>query len=209
MPRWRVGGAEVAGSECIGGGSGGGSSLLECAEWTKWRGGLVHTGAMARVASKSGKESKREQHARRLMEAMESILECEMRPRTEDVHAMLSLSPPEMRSLMWLARRGKTVMSDFAQGVNVPLSTATRIVNRMVKKGIVVRQRSEQDRRIVEVDLSPVAYEHKQRFVEYRRAALMRVLGGLTVEESETVLSLLEKGLRLCAAAGVVDAKKN
>ncbi len=47
-------------------------------------------------------------------------------------------------------------MSSFAEGIDVPLSTATRIVNRLVKKGIAVRHRSDLDRRTVEIDLRPL-----------------------------------------------------
>jgi DNA-binding MarR family transcriptional regulator len=109
---------------------------------------------------------------------------------------LLQLSPPEVRSLMWLARRGKTVMSDFAQGTDVPLSTATRIVNRLVKKGIVVRHRSDEDRRIVEIDLSVAAYEHRSKFMAAREAAIATVLEHLDVAEGQLLLDLLDKGLQ-------------
>jgi DNA-binding MarR family transcriptional regulator len=93
-------------------------------------------------------------------------------------------------------------MSDFAQGIKVPLSTATRIINRMVKKGLVMRRRSDLDRRIVEIDLSPEAYVHKNRFLAERLTATERILGVLTVEENETLLELLEKALRLSGGDG-------
>ena len=115
--------------------------------------------------------------------------------------AMLRISPPEMRSIMWLARRGKTVMTDFAQGIDVPLSTATRIVNRLVKKGIVERRRSDEDRRIVEIDLSAEAYKHRNKFLEARQAAIATVLEQLDVAEGEMLLGLLEKGLRRSSSA--------
>ena len=152
---------------------------------------------MTRSGKTSGKESHQQKLARRFLDVMESIMEREMRQRREDVDAMLDISPPEMRSLMWLGRRGMTVMSDFAHGIDVPLSTATRIINRLVKKGIVVRRRSDLDRRIVEVDLSPVAYEHKQEFMAKRQTAVAKILEPLAVAERETLLALLEKGLRL------------
>ena len=129
-------------------------------------------------------------------------MERNVRLPQEHVSAMLALSPPEMRSLMWLSRRGKSVMSDFAQGIGVPLSTATRIVNRLVKKGIVVRRRSDEDRRIVEIDLSADAYEHRNKFMVRRQAAISTILEPLAREERETVLNLLEKGLRLSVAEG-------
>ena len=143
------------------------------------------------------KTPSRQEHARRLMDAMETIVQREWQPREEDVVPTLAISPSEMRSLMWLGRYGMSVMTEFAQGIGVPLSTATRIVNRLVKKGLAVRRRSETDRRIVEVDLSPVAYGHRNRFMAKRLATNQQLLSTLTVEERETLLSLLEKALML------------
>lgn len=145
----------------------------------------------------SAKERVRQRQAERLIDAVETLIHRDMHPPKEHVEAMLNFSPPEFRSLMWLGRHGVAVMSDFAQGIQVPLSTATRIVNRMVKKGLVVRRRSDEDRRIVEVDLSPEAYVHKNRFVAERLATTERVVGALSREEGETLVTLLEKALRL------------
>ncbi len=135
-------------------------------------------------------------------------MERDMHPPKEDVEAMLDISPPEMRSLIWLARRGVSVMSDFAQGIGVPLSTATRIINRLVKKGIVVRRRSELDRRIVEIDLSETANAHKNEFLRKRQEAVMKMLSPLTAEECETLLGLMEKGMRLSGPPDVGGVKK-
>jgi DNA-binding MarR family transcriptional regulator len=128
---------------------------------------------------------------------MEAVMAREMRLRREDFIASLDITPPEFRCLIWLYQNGRTVMSTFAEGIDVPLSTATRIVNRLVKKGIAVRNRSELDRRIVEVDLSPTAYEHGRRFRAKRLASLESILAPLSSSESETVVALLEKGLSL------------
>jgi DNA-binding MarR family transcriptional regulator len=131
------------------------------------------------------------------------MMERTMRLHRNYTDELLRLSPPEVRSLMWLARHGKTVMSDFAQGTDIPLSTATRIVNRLVKKNIVVRHRSEEDRRIVEIDLSAEAYEHRNKFMAARQEAIGTVLEQLDIAESQLLLELLEKGLqRSSEAAG-------
>lgn len=157
---------------------------------------------MARPRKAPAKDLPRQRQAERLIDAVETLIHRDMHPPKEHVEAMLNFSPPELRSLMWLGRHGMAVMSDFAQGIKVPLSTATRIVNRMVKKGLVTRRRSDLDRRIVEIDLSPVAYEHKNRFLAERLESTERVLGVLSRDESETLLVLLEKALRLSGSGG-------
>ena len=151
---------------------------------------------MVRSRQASGKQA-REREALRLMGVIQGVIEREIRPMREVTDAMLDFSPPEMRSLMWLGRVGRTVMTDFAKGIDVPLSTATRIVNRLVKKGVVVRRRSDLDRRIVEIDLSPIGYEHKARFHASRLKECQKILAPLTEEEREMALSLMEKTLHL------------
>ena len=157
--------------------------------------------SMTRTGKKAVKEPHQQKLARRFMEVMDSLIERNMRIPQEHVSAMLELTPPEMRSLMWLSRRGMSAMSDYSEGIGVPLSTATRIVNRLVKKGIVVRRRSDHDRRIVEIDLSPNAHKHRLEYMEKRLTSISAVLEPLARNEREAVLNLLEKGLRLSAPA--------
>jgi len=154
-----------------------------------------------------GKSERQQKQARRFIDAMEGVIDRDVRLSKEEVDAMLDFSPPEMRSLMWLGRRGKSVMTDFANGIGVPLSTATRIVNRLVKKGLAVRVRSEKDRRIVEVDMSPIGYEYKARFYEMRLKATQKILAPLNDEERETLLRLMEKALQRTLAVAETKSK--
>jgi DNA-binding MarR family transcriptional regulator len=154
---------------------------------------------MVRPRQASQKDA-RQSDALRLMTAIHGVIERDIQPSKEVVDALLDFSPPEMRSLMWLGRSGMAVMSDFAKGIGVPLSTATRIVNRLVKKNLVVRRRSDHDRRIVEIDLSPIGYEHKARFHTKRLKISQKILAPLTEQERETLLSLMEKALQLSAS---------
>jgi len=128
--------------------------------------------------------------AQRFMSAIEGVIDREVRPDKEVVDALLDFSPPEMRAVMWVGR------------------TATRIVNRLVKKGIVVRRRSDLDRRIVEVDLSPIGYEYKARFHAKRLKATQRLLAPLEDEERETLLFLMERALQLSSSAASKKSKR-
>jgi DNA-binding MarR family transcriptional regulator len=147
------------------------------------------------------KRTPQQKRALRFLEVLEAVMAREMRLSRDGLINALDITPPEFRSLIWLYRNGRSVMSAFAEGLDIPLSTATRIVNRLVKKGIAVRHRSDFDRRIVEVDLSPSAYEHAQRFRTKRLATLEQILAPLDPGESETVVALLEKGLQLSGPA--------
>jgi len=70
-----------------------------------------------------------------------------------------------------------------------------------------VRVRSEKDRRIVEVDMSPIGYEYKARFYEMRLKATQKILAPLNDEERETLLRLMEKALQRTLAVAETKSK--
>ena len=69
----------------------------------------------------------------------------------------LTFSKQEIFTLMLVERKGEIIMSQIAEYVNVPMSTATGIVDRLVKNGYLERNRSDSDRRIVLIKLTDKA----------------------------------------------------
>lgn len=53
-----------------------------------------------------------------------------------------------------LARAGKLTMNELSERMSVATSTMTRIIDNLVRDGIIERIRDEQDRRIVQVALT-------------------------------------------------------
>jgi len=105
----------------------------------------------------------------------------------------LSLSRFELLALM-LAGKYKTVtMSNLAQGMSVPMSTATGIVDRLVKKGLLKRDRSEEDRRVVTVSLNENGVALIDNLKEYFHQLLDKVRSLLTEDEFETALKIALK----------------
>ena len=68
--------------------------------------------SMTRTGKKAVKQTHQQKLARRFMYVMETLIERNMRIPQEHVSAMLELTPPEMRSLMWLYQHGRAVISD-------------------------------------------------------------------------------------------------
>ncbi len=61
----------------------------------------------------------------------------------------LKFSKSELFTMLYLDKRKASTMTELVEYINTPMSTATGIVDRLVKKGYVIRDRSEADRRIV------------------------------------------------------------
>ena len=93
------------------------------------------------------KRSTLEQQSGRLLGYLDALFRRLVLPRQAAEEPSLDCSREEIRALILLRISGRTIMSDFAGELGVPLSTATHTIDRLVAKGLVTRVRSELDRR--------------------------------------------------------------
>lgn len=105
----------------------------------------------------------------------------------------VELSPQSGYALMVLADRGRLTMSDFAEALGVSLSTATRTVERLIEKGLAIRSRIEDDRRVVRVELSEQGRKLTRHFLDQRYEMGRRMLAPLTHAEREMFIELMRK----------------
>ncbi|MDN5916841.1 MAG: MarR family transcriptional regulator [Pseudonocardia sp.] len=108
---------------------------------------------------------------------------------------------PQYRTLVVLAQYGARRPADLAASLSVTPSTATRMCDRLVAKGLIDRERSDDDRRAVAVALTR-AGEQLVRDVTGRRSnELGRLLGAMPQDHRQAVV----EGLRsFSEAAGEV-----
>lgn len=66
----------------------------------------------------------------------------------------LGISTSQSAVLFYLKRRGGASMGDLAAAVGLKITSASGLIDRMEKKGLVSRRRSAADRRAVEVALT-------------------------------------------------------
>ena len=97
----------------------------------------------------------------------------------------LSFSKSELFTMLLVERRKEVIMSQIAEYINVSMSTATGIVERLVQGDYLKRERSESDRRIVVVCLTDkgqtLIAEVKEVILTYMRV----ITEALTEEEQE------------------------
>jgi DNA-binding MarR family transcriptional regulator len=87
-------------------------------------------------------------------------------------------------------------MGELSQALDVPLSTATRIVDWLVKNDYVERLSDPRDRRVVRVTLTPTGramYQAGDKFIQSRVEALLQPF---TVAEREDLVMLANKLIR-------------
>lgn len=94
--------------------------------------------------------------------------------------------------LVLIASSGAVTMSRLADELDVSVASATGIVDRMEKKGVVERRRNDADRRVVEVHVTEQGNKMFRTMQSEREARLTRLLDTISDDD----LAALAKGMR-------------
>jgi DNA-binding MarR family transcriptional regulator len=89
----------------------------------------------------------------------------------------------QLRVLLVLYAQGPKRMSYIASYIGIAISTATSIVDNLVKKGLVIRSDDPEDRRLVICKLSPEGQQLINRLWMLGRGQIEKLLQGLTLEQ--------------------------
>nr|WP_296064553.1 MarR family transcriptional regulator [uncultured Actinoplanes sp.] len=83
---------------------------------------------------------------------------------------------PQFRTLVVLAVRGPQRGTDIAEELRVNPSTGTRMLDRLIRKGLVRRSRSSNDRREVRLRLTDAGRDVVEQVLARRRSELQRLV---------------------------------
>ena len=84
-------------------------------------------------------------------------------------------------------------MSELSTELNVPMSTATRIVDWLVRGDMVERVNDPSDRRVVRVGMSQGGRELYETGMAYNKQRITKLLKDFTAEEQTQLLKLMNK----------------
>jgi DNA-binding MarR family transcriptional regulator len=108
-----------------------------------------------------------------------------------------SLSVPQFRVLTLLSRKPGAPLSSVAEHLGVARSTASAIVDRLVRRKMVSRTTHPEERRSVVLMLTPAGAQHFQQAREAASARMAKVLAGLPAAD----LLQVTHGLALLGAS--------
>jgi len=136
--------------------------------------------------------------ARAMVTALDQILErmIEVAP-AEQVDEGVPLTLQDVRALKAIPATGSVSMTVLASSMGISLPTATHLVDRLAAKGVVVRTRTEQDRRLVLVALSERSKAHRRAFFENRVALILGILEPFGPAEREQVVKAIDELARV------------
>lgn len=119
--------------------------------------------------------------AREVMEIVPLVMHCirtEMRSRRSP-----ALSVPQFRVLTFLSRRPGAPLASVAEHLGVARSTASAMVDRLVRRQLVNRTEDPQERRCVVLTLTPAGRQHLQQTRDAACAQMATVLAGLSATD--------------------------
>jgi DNA-binding MarR family transcriptional regulator len=134
-----------------------------------------------------------EERARQLTDHLQTVMEEAESADKKNSAVREKLSWQEIRVLRAVGRQDCCPMSGLADMICLSLSSATGLIDRLVSKKLVKRDRSSEDRRVVQVELTDEGRELNEEAmagpVEFSRG----LLKGLNTAEQDALLGLFSK----------------
>lgn len=133
-------------------------------------------------ASKQGKSI---ETAAELMETIPAIMQfirTEMRRQREP-----SLSVPQFRVLVFLARHPDSSLSEVAEHLGVTRATASTMTDRLVQQGLVHRQEDPRQRRQIMLKLTQMGSDRLEEMRAIARNKIADLLDELSIEDLDNL----------------------
>lgn len=128
---------------------------------------------------------------RLLVQLFGDILKIEEKSLQEGDFADISLTEIHIIEVIGVDR-GRT-MSEVANDLSVTVGTLTTAINRLIKKEYVERKRTEEDKRVVLINLlekGKLAYE---RHAKFHDEMIKSAIYGMSIDEELVLISSLDK----------------
>ncbi|MGB0526057.1 MAG: MarR family winged helix-turn-helix transcriptional regulator [Flammeovirgaceae bacterium] len=103
-----------------------------------------------------------------------------------------NISKQDLWLIGFIGEQQSVIMREVAEFLSVPLSTATWVVDKLVKKRYLKRFNSPEDRRVVKVELTKKGKDTATFFAQKKQEMAELILSGLTKEQGDEFVNTLE-----------------
>lgn len=103
------------------------------------------------------------------------------------------ITVPQVWVLDFLKDEKSAQMNELATYMKLKFSSATGLIDRMVKHQLVKRVRSETDRRVVFISITSKGKKILQEIYKQKRKGIIRLFGRLGFEDRMQYMELIEK----------------
>nr|WP_242693943.1 MarR family transcriptional regulator [Proteiniclasticum aestuarii] len=103
------------------------------------------------------------------------------------------LTITEMHTIHAVGDERPRTMTEISRDLNVTMGTLTTGVDKLIKKGYLVRKRTEEDKRVVLVELTDKGLGAKKMHDAFHQDMITSVIDTLNPEEESILIQALEK----------------
>ena len=114
-----------------------------------------------------------------------------------DVWMHLNLSIGQLKSLFFISNRGTTSLSKLAAALRVTPTNTTGIVDRLLKRGLITRKESPDDRRVLLLRTTPLGDELITELRQKRKERMAELFNRLSEEEAKYLTEALKIMVRV------------
>lgn len=110
------------------------------------------------------------------------------------------MTPSLMQALHYVFLHGASPIREIASGLEISLSAASQLVDRLVKRGLVTRRENESDRRLIHVDLTCAGSDLVKQMRENRYKWFAAVIESMSEQAKDGFLEGMEEFLKITLA---------
>jgi len=108
-------------------------------------------------------------------------------------HREAGLSVAQFRALLFVRRHPAASLSQVADHLGLTLPSTSELIENLVQRGLVLRNEVKENRRQVQLELTPSGSAMLSSAQELTINRLTQIIKGLTAAEKEQALTILKK----------------
>lgn len=110
------------------------------------------------------------------------------------------ITPALMECLQYVYLHGESPIREIAGGLEVSLSAASQLVERLVRKGLITRRENEADRRLINVELTDAGRDVVRQMRQRKSEWFDSILNAMPACDRKAFLDGLEGFLKVALA---------
>jgi len=119
----------------------------------------------------------------KLIRRVSFVIKC----RGRDILNEFEITTPQFNALLLLAEHGDMTIGDLGSKMYLASSTATDLIDRMERNGLVARERDRNDRRVVRLHMLDKGHQMIKEVLENRRRYLSTILSQVSESDIENL----------------------
>lgn len=116
-----------------------------------------------------------------------------LRKRSRDILASFEITSPQFDALLVLRDNGELTMGELCAKMFLACSTATDLIDRMERNGLIERVRDTTDRRVIRLRVLAKGNRVIDEVLDARRSYLESIFADLSYEEKERIIQVLDQ----------------